>query len=156
MLLTRQDSNLYRKIQSLPCCRYITSYSCRFNRISSLHFYCFEAVLVNASHFEPYPRGEIFYIHEFLFNKWLSHELNLACYPLHHKPNLCTTLDYSSISIVLRNREYLVFRTKTELGLNQRSLPFGLVVHCTGREIRTLKTLFLRQERMPIPPFLHS
>ena len=69
--------------------------------------------------------------------------------------------------------------TKTELGLNQRSLPFGLVVlllpthhlarllkmstrhflnatSCTGREIRTLKTLFLRQERMPIPPFLHS
>ena len=33
MLLTRQDSNLYRKIQSLPCCRYTTSYYSRFNRI---------------------------------------------------------------------------------------------------------------------------
>ena len=32
---------------------------------------------------------------------------------------------------------------------------FGKRSLCTGRETRTLKTLFLKQVRIPIPPFLH-
>ena len=127
MLLTRQDSNLYLKIQSLPCCHYTTSYYCRFNRART-------------------------HIPRVVF--W-------SVIQLHHKP-ICVPP---------------WIRTKTELGLNQRPLPFGLVVlllpachlarllkmstrhflnatFCTGRETRTLKNLCLKQARMPIPPFL--
>ena len=40
-------------------------------------------------------------------------------------------------------------RTKTERGLNPMPLPIGLVEHCMGREIRTLKILILNQVRLP-------
>lgn len=144
--------------------------------------------VVNSTGFEPVPKdskSSMLPLHHKLIcklNRTRTHIPRVVFWSviqLHHKLNLCTTLDYSSISIVLRNREYLVFRTKTEHGLNQRPLLFGLLVlllpthhlarllkmstrhflnatSCTGREIRTLKILFLRQERMPIPPFLHS